>query len=80
MSKYHFLRSFKRQCGMTPHRLRAAAFALRAADAPVARIALDQGFGDLSTFNRTFRRVMGVTPKAYRSIRDICAAAGLQTG
>jgi AraC family transcriptional regulator len=86
MSKYHFLRSFKRQCGMTPHqyilgrRLRAAAFALRAGDAPVARIALDQGFGDLSTFNRTFRRVMGVTPKAYRSTRDICAAAGSQTG
>ena len=74
LSKYHFLRSFKQACGMTPHqyilgrRLRAAALALRTTDAPVARIALDQGFGDLSTFNHTFRRVMGVTPKTYRSI------------
>ncbi|HWS61875.1 MAG TPA: AraC family transcriptional regulator [Steroidobacteraceae bacterium] len=73
LSKYHFLRSFKQECGMTPHqyilgrRLRAAAFALRTTDAAVARIAFDQGFGDLSTFNHTFRRVMGVTPKAYRS-------------
>jgi len=77
LSKYHFLRSFKRECGMTPYqyilgrRLRAAAVALLATEAPVARIAFDQGFADLSTFNHTFRRVMGVTPKAYRSNRNL---------
>jgi AraC family transcriptional regulator len=71
-SKYHFLRSFKRKCGMTPHqyvlgrRLREAATALRRSDIPVARIAVDHGFGDLSTFNHAFRRMMGVTPTAYR--------------
>jgi AraC family transcriptional regulator len=75
LSKYHFLRSFKRECGMTPYqyilgrRLRAAAFALLATEAPVARIAFDQGFADLSTFNHTFRRVMGVAPNGYRSNR-----------
>lgn len=47
-------------------RLRAAAAALHTTDEPVARVALDQGFGDLSTFNHAFRRVMGVTPTAYR--------------
>ena len=73
MSKYHFLRTFKHASGMTPHqyilgrRLRAAAAALRTTEEPVARVALDQGFGDLSTFNHSFRRVMGVTPTAYRS-------------
>jgi AraC family transcriptional regulator len=73
MSKYHFLRTFKYTSGMTPHqyilgrRLRTAATALRATKKPVARIALDHGFGDLSTFNHFFRRVMGVTPTAYRS-------------
>jgi AraC family transcriptional regulator len=73
MSKYHFLRTFKHASGMTPHqyilgrRLRAAAAALRATEEPVARITLDQGFGDLSTFNHSFRRVMGVTPTTYRS-------------
>ena len=73
MSKYHFLRTFKHASGMTPHqyilgrRLRAAAAALRASEEPVARIALDQGFGDLSTFNHSFHRVMGVSPTTYRS-------------
>jgi AraC family transcriptional regulator len=73
MSKYHFLRTFKHVSGMTPHqyilgrRLRAAAAALRSTDSPIARVALDQGFGDLSTFNHTFHRVMGVTPTAFRS-------------
>jgi AraC family transcriptional regulator len=73
MSKYHFLRTFRHASGMTPHqyilgrRLHAAATALRTTDQPVARVAFDQGFGDLSTFNHSFRRVMGVTPTAYRS-------------
>jgi AraC family transcriptional regulator len=75
MSKYHFLRTFKHASGMTPHqyilgrRLRAAAAALRATEEPVAHVALDQGFGDLSTFNHSFRRVMGVAPTAYRSTK-----------
>jgi AraC family transcriptional regulator len=73
MSKYHFLRTFKQVSGMTPHqyilarRVRAAAAALRSTERPIACVALDQGFGDLSTFNHTFRRVMGVTPTAFRS-------------
>jgi AraC family transcriptional regulator len=75
MSKYHFLRTFKQASGMTPHqyilgrRLRAAAAALRTTRIPVARVAADQGFGNLSTFNHSFRRLMGVTPTAYRSSR-----------
>jgi AraC family transcriptional regulator len=73
MSKYHFIRTFKHTSGMTPHqyilgrRIRTAATALRATRKPVARLALDHGFGDLSTFNHLFRRVMGITPTAYRS-------------
>ena len=73
MSKYHFLRTFSHASGMTPHqyvlgrRLRAAATALRNTETPVARVALDLGFGDLSSFNHSFRRVMGMTPTEYRS-------------
>ena len=62
MSRYHFLRVFKRIAGMTPHQYVIAARLFRAAAAlaqsrrPVLEIALEAGFGDLSTFNRRFRR------------------------
>ena len=75
MSKYHFLRVFRRLTGMTPHRylisarLRRAALALASSRRPVIAIALDAGFGDLSTFNRTFRAVFGLTPTQYRDMR-----------
>ena len=75
MSKYHFLRVFRRLTGVTPHqylisaRLRRAALALASSRRPVIAIALDSGFGDLSTFNKTFRAVFGRTPTQYRDTR-----------
>jgi AraC family transcriptional regulator len=61
MSRYHFLRVFRRLTGMTPYqyllsaRMRRAAVKLGATRRPVLEIALDAGFGDLSTFNHRFR-------------------------
>jgi AraC-like DNA-binding protein len=65
MSRYHFLRTFRQVAGMTPHqyvlrtRLHRAAVSLRTSDEPISAIAFEAGFGDLSTFNRRFRRLMG---------------------
>jgi AraC-like DNA-binding protein len=76
MSRYHFLRVFRRAVGLTPHqyllrlRLHRAALALRRGEAPVASVAFDAGFNDLSTFHRRFRRLMGVSPARYRSRRS----------
>jgi AraC-like DNA-binding protein len=73
MSPYHFLRTFRQVAGMTPHqlvlrtRLHRAAVRLRTSDAPVSAIAFDAGFGDLSTFNRRFRHVMGCSPGDWRA-------------
>jgi AraC-like DNA-binding protein len=72
MSPYHFLRTFRQVAGMTPHqfilrlRLHRAAAMLRRSDQPISAIALDAGFNDLSTFNRRFRRLTGMSPGAYR--------------
>ena len=37
------------------------------AERPVSSIAYDVGFGDLSYFNRSFRRAYGATPSDVRS-------------
>jgi AraC family transcriptional regulator len=73
MSRYHFLRTFRQVAGTTPHqlvlrtRLHRAAVRLRTSGESISAIAFDAGFGDLSTFNRRFRRLMGCTPRAYRA-------------
>lgn len=72
MSKYHFLRIFRRVVGMTPYqfvlsvRMRRAAVRLATSAETVSAIALDMGFGDLSTFNRRFKEVFGMSPTIYR--------------
>ncbi|HVG30090.1 MAG TPA: AraC family transcriptional regulator [Pyrinomonadaceae bacterium] len=40
---------------------------LTRSDAPLVKIALDAGFYDQSHFSRTFKRLTGMTPTAYRS-------------
>ena len=72
MSKFHFLRVFRRSIGMTPYqfllglRLRRAAGRLLASSAAVAAMAFESGFGDLSTFNATFRQCFGMSPSQFR--------------
>jgi AraC-like DNA-binding protein len=74
LSPYHFLRTFERLTGLTPHqyvlraRLREAAIRLAVTEkrARILDIALDSGFGDVSNFNRSFRAEFGVSPRAYR--------------
>lgn len=73
MSPFHFLRTFRAVAGTTPHqfvlqrRLHRAALRLRRSDAGVATVAFEAGFNDLSTFNRRFRRLTGLSPSAYRA-------------
>ena len=72
LSPYHFLRTFQRLTGVTPHqyivraRLREAALRLRVRSDRILDIALDCGFGDVSNFNRMFRAEFGRSPRAYR--------------
>lgn len=72
LSPYHFLRTFERLTGVTPHqyvrrsRLREAATRLAVEAVKVVDVALDAGFGDVSNFNHAFRAEFGLSPRAYR--------------
>jgi AraC family transcriptional regulator len=72
LSPYHFLRTFERVTGVTPHqyvlraRLRHAATRLVIDSEKIVDVALDCGFGDVSNFNRAFRTEFGVSPRDYR--------------
>ncbi len=72
LSRFHFLRTFERLTGVTPHqyvrraRLREAAMRLVAESGTVLDIALDCGFGDISSFNRAFRTEFYETPREFR--------------
>ena len=72
LSPYHYLRTFERVTGITPHqyvrraRLRAAGMRLVAEPGRVLDLALDSGFGDVSNFNRAFRSEFGMSPIAFR--------------
>jgi AraC-like DNA-binding protein len=71
MSKYHFIRSFKKAKGLTPqayimlYRL-GKTKKLLLADVPLADIAYQAGFHDPSHFTRSFQKYFGVAPSHYR--------------
>ena len=72
LSRYHFLRLFKRQTGMPPHQFRTqrridAARRLIRKGLPFSQVALDVGFNDQSHFSNNFRKFIGATPSQYRS-------------
>lgn len=72
MSPRNFYRGFRRAAGATPGdclqrmRIQRAAGELRDSPRRIGEIAQRCGFEDSNYFSRTFRRVMGVTPREYR--------------
>ena len=66
-------RAIKRAIGLSAKqlilrlRLEEAILRLRTTDGPVAQIAVDCGYYDQSAFTRQFRRVVGLSPGAYRA-------------
>jgi AraC-like DNA-binding protein len=81
VSRAHFIRSFRTAFGETPHRylqrrrLERAMAMLRDTGIPVTEICLDVGFSSLGTFSRTFREVLGVSPRDYRERSRAAARA-----
>lgn len=73
ISETHLRRIFQESMRMTPVeyinwvRIRAACKELRKTNISVNEIAMRSGFTTISTFNRNFRRILGVSPQQWRS-------------
>ena len=73
ISESECLRCFRSTIGTTPiqylreYRILEAARLLSSTGIPVAVVAAECGFQDVSYFTKTFREIMGRTPRAYRS-------------
>jgi AraC-like DNA-binding protein len=74
VSTAHFARRFRATFGEPPHRyllarrLERAQFLLRETDRSVAEVCLDVGLTSVGSFTTSFRRVVGMTPTAYREL------------
>jgi AraC family transcriptional regulator len=72
VSRFHLIRVFKQTYGETPYqhltrlRIERAQRLLATSDAPIAQIALDCGSTNQTHFAAAFRRLVGLSPRAYR--------------
>jgi AraC-like DNA-binding protein len=84
-SQAHFTRRFALAFGVTPHRyllsrrIERAQHLLRVTDSSILEIALEVGFQSAASFSTAFRRVTGVSPRAYRRLATGDEYPGLPT-
>lgn len=73
VSKFHFLRSFSAEYGLTPaaylchRRIERAQDLLRATNLTVTEICHLVGFSSLGSFSARFRELVGTTPSEYQA-------------
>lgn len=71
ISKYHFIRSFKAEVGLTPHqfqlqnRIRKAQRLIHKIET-ITEVALTTGFCDQSHFIKQFKKQVGLSPLTYK--------------
>jgi YesN/AraC family two-component response regulator len=72
LSKFHFCRLFHREMGLSFRqylhglRVRRARALLADPNLSVTEVAYAAGFNDLSNFDKVFRKIVGISPRAYR--------------
>jgi AraC family transcriptional regulator len=89
LSPHHFLRTFKKVFGDTPHqylgkrRMERARALVLTSEMPITQICYDLGFESLGSFSWLFRRNYGLSPRQLRdsaSPRKIIGARTKKTG
>ncbi len=72
MSEFHFIRSFKKETGLSPHeyilksRVNTAAFLLKATTLSLSEITYKCGYANEAAFSNSFKSYTGITPRRYR--------------
>lgn len=72
ISKYHFLRLFKKTYKITPYqylllrRLEKVKYELTHTNQPICEICYQSGFNGVGTFNNLFKKMTGDSPQSYR--------------
>ena len=72
LSAFHFLRTFQKTYGLSPHeflknvRIERARKLLKKG-LPITEVAGQTGFYDQSHLNRNFKKILGLTPGQYRT-------------
>lgn len=72
MSQYYFCHLFKQSMGISPYqyvlrqRIEKAKQLLKKQKLTITHVALECGFANQTHFTKHFRKLMGITPKAYR--------------
>jgi AraC family transcriptional regulator len=75
ISASHFSKKFRSTLGQTPHafllrrRIERARELIRETDWPLCQIALDCGLTDQAHLSKLFRRIVGVSPSAWRRMQ-----------
>lgn len=73
LSHYHFIRTFKRETGFTPHeyilntRIASAQYLLKTTSLSIKDICYNTGFSCESAFCSAFKHHQGITPTQYRN-------------
>lgn len=76
LSKYHFLRLFKKEFGLTPHafivneRLNRANNLIQSGFT-ISQASIQVGFNDQSHFSRNFKKYFGYTPSSLQKNSNI---------
>lgn len=72
ISPYHMIRKFKKAFGLTPHQFQIQCKVRKAQklleeEKSVCDVSYDAGFCDQSHLDRCFQKIVGLTPKEYKS-------------